>query len=100
MFLIALFLFAEVVLLATVMFITITSYPLTVAAVIASCITLYCIMVHLHYQEQIATHQGVFVERKQKQTDGTIEQPSTFIQWIYERFLDFEYEYYLRRNSK
>jgi hypothetical protein len=100
MCLLALFLFTEVILLATVMFITITSYPLTIIAVIASCITLYGIMVHLHYQEQIANVPWWFADRKQKQTDGTIKQPSTFSQWIYEWFLKFENEYYTRRHSK
>jgi len=67
----------------------------------AICITtLYCIAVHLHYQEQIANVQWWFADRKQERANGTIKQPSTFSQQIYELFLDFEYEYYMRRHSK
>ena len=98
---------------STVIFIIVTSsLPPTIAviALCIYCIAAYCILLHQHYQEEIADpyrrwwYADRCFAREQRERDlangiPITAPPSTFLDRIFDWFLDVEYEYYLRTRS-
>ena len=61
-------------------FMVITTYPLTLAAVLAFFIALYFTLLHLHWQEEIKQRKWWFDVRNEERKRGGKQPPSTFRQ--------------------